>query len=56
MPLALIERDGAAQETDGGGGLLVREDLGVGQPGGVIDGDVDAFPAVVPRRVPAASV
>jgi hypothetical protein len=43
--VALREADGAAQEADRGAGLLVRQDLGVSQPGGVVDGDVHAFPA-----------
>src|SRR6476620_7932747 len=40
-----VERDGAAQEADRGGGFLVGRHLGVGQAGGVVAGDVHAFPA-----------
>ena len=39
------ERERAAQEPDRGGGLLVGEHLGVGQPGAVVDRDVDELPA-----------
>jgi hypothetical protein len=43
--VTLKERDGAAQEADRGRGLLVGEDLGIGQAGGVVDRDVDEVPA-----------
>ena len=33
-------------------GLLVGEDLGVGEPAVVVDGDVDVLPADRPRRLP----
>src|SRR4051812_19268730 len=41
-----VEGDGAAQETGGGWAFFVGEHLGVGQAGGVIDADVDEFPAL----------
>jgi hypothetical protein len=37
--------DGAAEKPDGGDRFLVGEDLDVGQTGGVVDRDVDVFPA-----------
>jgi hypothetical protein len=43
--VALEERQCASEEADRGGGLLVAEDLGVGETRGVIDGDVNAIPA-----------
>ena len=43
--VAAVERDGAAQERDCGGGLLVAEDFDVGQAGAVVDGDVHELPA-----------
>jgi hypothetical protein len=36
---------GSLEEPDGGHGPLVGEDFDVGQPGGVIDADMDGFPA-----------
>ncbi len=39
------ERQRAPQEARGGGRLFVGQDLGVGEAGGVIDGDVDEVPA-----------
>jgi hypothetical protein len=39
------ERDGAPEKDDRGARLLVGEDLGVGQAGGVVDGDVHVLPA-----------
>ena len=54
--VALVERDGAAQERDRGGGFLVGEHLGVGQAGGVIDRDVNGVPAPSSAATPAASV
>ena len=39
------EGDSAAQESDGADGLFVWQDFGVGQAGGVVDGDVDIVPA-----------
>src|SRR4051794_41279115 len=44
--VALVERDGAAQKADRGGGFLVGEDFDVGQAGAVVDGDVHELPAV----------
>jgi hypothetical protein len=43
--VAAVERDGAAQEADRGGGLFVGQDLDVGEAGGVVDADVDELPA-----------
>ena len=40
-----VEGDRAAQERDRGRGLLVGEDLDVGQAGGVVDADVHELPA-----------
>ena len=47
--VAGVVRDRAAQEPDRGGGLLVGEDLDVGQAGGVVDRDVHELPADGPR-------
>src|SRR5947209_4029537 len=44
-PVTLEERHGAAQESDRAGGLLVAENLGVGQARAVIDRDMHVFPA-----------
>jgi len=43
--VAAVERDRAAQEADRGGGFFVGEHFGVGQSGGVVDGDVHEVPA-----------
>src|SRR5689334_19885756 len=43
--MAAVERDGALEERDGGGRLLVGENFDVGQAGRVIDADVYEFPA-----------
>jgi len=43
--VALVERDGPAQEARSGGRFLVGEDFGVGEACGVVDRDVDGFPA-----------
>jgi hypothetical protein len=43
--VAFEERDRAAEERDRGRGLLVGQDLGVGQARGVVDGDMDVVPA-----------
>ena len=43
--VAGVERQRAAQERDGGGGLLVGQDFGVGQAGGVVDRDVNERPS-----------
>jgi hypothetical protein len=43
--VAAIERQRAPQQADRGRGLLVVEHLDVGQPGGVVDRDVDVLPA-----------
>ena len=48
--VAAVERASAAQEPDRGGGLLVGEDFGVGQAGGVVDRDVHELPADVATR------
>jgi hypothetical protein len=40
-----VERDGASQEPGFCGGFLVGQDFGVGEPGRVVDRDVDGFPA-----------
>ena len=37
--------DRSFEEPDGGDGAFVGEDLDVGEAGGVIDADVDGFPA-----------
>jgi hypothetical protein len=42
--VAAIEAQTAHEEGDAGGRPLVVEDLGVGQPGGVVDADVDELP------------
>src|SRR6059058_3660561 len=43
--VALEELQRSPQKADRGRGLLVAQDLGVGQAGGVVDGDVDVVPA-----------
>ena len=43
--VAPVEGDCAAEEADGGGGLLVGEDFGVGEAAVVVDRDVDVLPA-----------
>src|SRR3954447_24090526 len=43
--VASVEVDGALEEGDRGGCLLVGEDFDVGQAGAVVDGDVHVFPA-----------
>ena len=44
--------DRAAEEADRGRRFLVLEHLDVGEPGGVVDADVDVLPADrTPRRV-----
>src|SRR5215211_11179 len=50
--VAGVERDGAAQEPDRGRGLLVAENLHVGQAGGVVDADMHELPALR-RAAPA---
>src|SRR4051794_6798053 len=45
--VAAVERDRAAQEADRGRGLLVAEDLDIGQASAVVDSDVDELPAGV---------
>ncbi len=47
-PVAFVEHDCAVKERDHGAGLLVGENLGVGQAGAVIDRDVHALPANCP--------
>src|SRR3954462_12524126 len=42
----LIERDCATQKADRVAGLLVWEDFGVGQAGGVVDGDMHGVPSL----------
>ena len=44
-PVRLVVGDSPFQEADRGDGLLVGEDLDVGDPGRVIDTDVDVLPA-----------
>jgi hypothetical protein len=46
------ERPGTGQESGAGGGLLVVQDLGVGQSGVVVDGDMDV---VIASAVAAVS-
>jgi hypothetical protein len=48
---AAEEADGAAEEADGGRAFLVLEDFGVGEPGRVVDGDVDVLPADPARPI-----
>src|SRR4051812_12034418 len=43
--VAGVVLDGAAQEPDGGDGLLVSENFDVGQTGRVVDSDVHVLPA-----------
>ena len=43
--MALVEGERAREEGDRRAGLLVRQHFGVGQAGGVIDGDMNAVPA-----------
>src|SRR5512133_417837 len=43
--MALKEGDRPAQEDDRRRGTLVREDLGVGKPGAVVNRDVHVFPS-----------
>ena len=43
--MALEELQRSPEKADRGRGLLVAQDLGVGQAGGVVDGDVDVVPA-----------
>jgi len=50
-----IEVQGLAQEVDGGGGLLVGQQLGEGEAGVVVDGDVQGYPAEVSMAGAAAS-
>ncbi len=52
--MALEERDRSAQEPDCCCGLLVAEDLGVGQASGVIDRDVYELPADLPASSPGS--
>jgi hypothetical protein len=50
------ELDRATQERDRRRRLLVGQDLGVGQAGRVVDGDVDCVPAVDASPDPEPSV
>jgi hypothetical protein len=43
--VGVVEAQRAAKEADRGGGLLVGEDLNVGQAGGIVDADVHVLPA-----------
>jgi hypothetical protein len=43
--VTLVERDRSPQDPDRCGSFLVGEHVGIGQPGAVVDRDVDAFPA-----------
>ena len=43
--MASVERDRTSEKTDDRAPALIGQDLGVGQAGAVIDGDVDALPA-----------
>ena len=43
--MATAEGHGAAQEADACLGLLIVQHLDIGEPGGVIDADVDELPA-----------
>ena len=54
--VAAVEGDGAAEEADRGCGFLVGEDLGVGEPAVVVDGDVDVLLADRLAPVPSRSV
>jgi len=44
-PVRAVEGHRPSQEADRGGRLLVGQDLGVGEAGGVVDADVDPLPA-----------
>ena len=44
--------DSSPQEAGRGGALLVGQDLGVGEPGRVVDADMDKLPAAGPARGP----
>src|SRR4051794_3171621 len=48
--VAGVEGGGAGEEAGAGGALLIAEDLGVGQPGVVIDGGVDVVIAQAAGR------
>jgi hypothetical protein len=45
IPQRRKEGDGTTQEAGGGRAFLVSEDFDVGEPGRVVDGDVDVLPA-----------
>lgn len=40
-----IKSHGVLEESDGGGGLLIGEQLGEGETGVIIDGDMESLPA-----------
>ena len=44
-PPAAKETDGATQEAGRGRAFLIGEHFDIGEPGGVVDGDVDELPA-----------
>src|SRR2546423_1638249 len=52
--VALEELQRSPEKADRGRGLLVAQDLGVGQAGGVVDGDVDVVPAGSPTPLARA--
>ena len=56
-PVTSEERDGARKERNDGRGLLIAEDLRVGQPGAIVDRDVDTLPAsrAAPHAIGALS-
>lgn len=45
MKRSALPCDGAAGKAAGGPLLFIRQHLGIGKPGSIIDGDVQAFPA-----------
>jgi YD repeat-containing protein len=54
-----IKSDGVLEESDGGGGLLIGQQLGKGEPGVIIDGDMESLPAANwrrPRRRPSPRI
>ena len=53
---AFVVGDGGLEEGDGADGFLVGQDLGEGDPGVVVDGDMDELPALVAAASLAGSV
>lgn len=42
-----VPTDGAVKESGAGRGVLASQDFGIGQPGVIVDGDVQVLPAGV---------